>query len=144
MAVSLILSSVLTAGYFYQNNEEKVALRQIFTWDCEHPVYMPETIMIYCGDGGAYISKITWDTWNSDGAFGSGEYFRNLCHPDCAAGQMAHAQVNVKLDNLTRRKGKYYLRTLDMRSATGKDFPWGESGVFTWDVMEFAIQMDEQ
>ena len=144
LALALVLSTALLAEFYFQNKEEKIQSHQVLTWDCEYPVSKPETIMIYCGDGGAYISKIKWDTWNSGGASGSGVYFRNLCNPDCADGKIVHAPVNVRLDNLTPRKGKYYLRTLDMRSATGKDFPWGESGVFTWDVMEFAIQMDEQ
>jgi hypothetical protein len=29
-----------------------------------------------------------------------------------------------------------------MSSQSGKDFPWGESGTFHWDVMEFAEQMN--
>jgi hypothetical protein len=29
-----------------------------------------------------------------------------------------------------------------MSSVSGKDFPWGESGIFEWDVMEFAEHMN--
>jgi hypothetical protein len=99
--------------------------------------------MIYCGDGGAYMSKIHWTKWDQDGAEGTGEYYRNLCEPDCADGKIVHEPVNVSLRNLTPRKGKFYLRTLNMRSVSGKDFLWGESGGFKWDVMEFAEQMSE-
>jgi hypothetical protein len=95
--------------------------------------------MIYCGDGGAYISKIHWTSWSQEGARGTGVYYRNLCEPNCADGKIVHAPVNVSLSNLTHRKGKFYLRTLDMSSVSGKDFTWGESGVFEWDVMEYAV-----
>jgi hypothetical protein len=46
------------------------------------------------------------------------------------------------LSDLTPRKGKFYLRTLDICSMKGKDFPWGESSRLKWDVMEFADQMN--
>jgi hypothetical protein len=111
---------------------------EVLTWDCEFPAYKPETIMIYCGDGGAYIAKITWNSWSQDEATGTGEYYKNLCKPDCADGQIVHAPVNISLTDLTPRKGKFYLRTLDMSSVSGKDFPWGESAEFVWDIMEFA------
>jgi hypothetical protein len=114
---------------------------QVLTWDCEYPEYKPESIMIYCGDGGAYIDKITWKTWNHDGAQGTGQYFKNLCEPDCADGKIVHAPVDVRLSHLTPHKGKFYLRTLDIRSVSGKDFPWGEARVFEWDVMEFAERL---
>ena len=141
-AGAVFLSAALAAGYFFQNREADIKPNQVLTWDCEIPTYKPETIMIYCADGGAYISRITWNAWSKDGAAGTGEYYRNLCEPDCADGKIVHASVHVRLSNLTPRKGKYYLRTLDMTSTSGKDFPWGESGVFNWDVMEFAEQMN--
>jgi len=115
---------------------------KIQTWDCEYPAYKPETIMIYCGDGGAYVNKIHWNSWGKNGASGAGEYYRNLCEPDCADGKFVHAAVSVVLSGLTQRKGKFYLRTLDISSATGKNFPWGDAGIFHWDVMEFAEQMN--
>jgi hypothetical protein len=97
--------------------------------------------MIYCGDGGAYIDNITWTSWSQEAATGKGEYYKNLCEPECADGKIVHARVNVLLSDLTHQKEKFYFRTLDIRSATGKDFPWGESGVFVWDVMDFSEHM---
>ena len=141
-ASAVFLSAALAAGYLIHNAKPEIKPSQVLTWDCEYPEYKPKSIMIFCGDGGAYIDKITWTTWNQDGAQGTGEYFKNLCDPDCADGKIVHAPVNVRLSELTPRKGKYYLRTLDMSSVSGKDFPWGEARVFEWDVMDFAEQMN--
>ena len=142
-ASAVFLSAALAASFLLLH---KPALKpfEVLTWDCEFPAYKPETIMIYCGDGGAYISKISWKTWGQDGATGTGEYYKNLCDPDCADGEIVHAPVSVSLGDLTLRKGKFYLRTMDMRATTGKDFPWGEPGVFIWDVMEFGEMMEEK
>ena len=137
-ASAVFLSAALAAGFFTHNAKPELKPSEVLTWDCEIPTYEPDSITIYCGDGGAYISKITWNTWSKDGATGIGEYYRNLCEPDCADGKIVHAPVSVRLSKLTLRKGKFYLRNLDMSSATGKDFPWGETGVLNWDVMEFS------
>ena len=148
-AGAVLLCTALAEIFFISGNSSetkekplKLNPTQVLTWDCECPEYKPETIMIYCGDGGAYIDKITWNAWSQDGASGTGEYFRNLCEPDCADGKIVHAPVNIRISDLTLRKGKFYLRTLDMTTLKGKDFHWGESGVFEWDVMEFAENMD--
>ena len=140
-AGAVFLSTALVATLFI-NQKPHLKPSQILTWDCEYPEYKPETIMIYCGDGGAYISKIHWINWNHEGAEGTGEYYRNLCEPDCADGKIVHAPVEVSLSELTPRNGKFYLRTLDMSSVSGKDFSWGELGGFKWDVMDFAEKMN--
>lgn len=141
---TLFFTSLLFHNTSTQKHGQPLHLKpsEVLTWDCEYPEYKPETVMIYCGDGGAYINKINWTSWGQDGATGAGEYYKNLCEPDCADGKMVHAPVKVTLSDLTPRKEKYYLRTLVMSSVSGKDFPWGESGVFEWDVMEFAEQMN--
>ena len=68
-----------------------------------------------------------------------GIFSENLCEPSCAEGQRVEAPVNLLLTNLTEQNGKYYLRTLDISTADGKDFPWGRADSFQWDVMEFEF-----
>lgn len=114
----------------------------IYTWDCEFPEHKPKSIMIMCGDGGIFIDKINWNTWSSTGAKGTGTWGENLCEPSCAEGKYVNAPVNVELSDLSARKGKYYLRTLDISTQDGKDFPWGRSNGYHWDVMEFAEMMN--
>jgi hypothetical protein len=140
LAASAVFLSTALAATLFINQQPQIKPSQVLTWDCEYPEYKPKTIMIYCGDGGAYIAKINWTSWSQDGGTGTGEYYKNLCEPNCADGKIVHAPVKVSLSDLTPRKGKFYLRTLDMSSVSGKDFPWGESEIFKWDVMEFAEQ----
>ena len=118
------------------------AAKDIYTWDCEYPTQKPTSIMIMCGDGGIFIEKIKWSKWSAAGASGTGTWGENLCDPDCADGEVVNAPVNVELSNLSARKGKYYLRTLDISTQDGKDFPWGRANGFQWDVMEFAEMMN--
>lgn len=111
---------------------------QVLTWNCEIPEHKPESIVITCADGGIYLEKIKWNTWSEEGANGVGIYSENLCEPSCAEGERVEALVNLLLTNLTEQNGKYYLRTLDITTSDGKDFPWGRANSFQWDVMEFA------
>ena len=115
---------------------------KVLTWNCELEEHKPELIFLTCADGGLYVEKIKWSTWTKDGATGSGIFSENLCEPSCAEGQRVEAPVNVVLSNLTEQNGKYYLRTLDISTINGKDFPWGRANGFEWDVMEFAEMMD--
>lgn len=137
-AASAVFLSTAFAASFLLLDKPALKPSEVLTWDCEFPVYKPETIMIYCGDGGAYIDKINWTSWRQTGAVGTGEYYRNLCESDCADGQIVHYPVNILLTDLTPRRGKFYLRTLDTSPVNRKDFPWGESGLFKWDVMDFS------
>jgi hypothetical protein len=115
---------------------------QVLTWNCEIPENKPEIILITCADGGIYVEKIKWSTWSKEGAGGSGIFSENLCEPSCADGKRLTAPVNLALSNLTELNDKYYLRTLDITTTDGKDFPWGKAGSFQWDVMDFAQPQD--
>jgi hypothetical protein len=67
-----------------------------------------------------------------------------LCEPNCAEGKRVFAPVKLTLSSLTEQNGEYYLRTLDITTSDGKDFPWGRTDGFQWDVMEFAEMMNGQ
>jgi hypothetical protein len=115
---------------------------KVLTWNCEIETHKPELIFFTCADGGLYVEKIKWSTWSKEGATGSGVFSENLCEPSCAEGQRVEAPVNLLLTNLTEQNGKYYLRTLDISTTDGKDFPWGRVNEFEWDVMEFKEMID--
>jgi len=114
----------------------------INTWDCEYSEHKPKAITLTCADGGLYLDEITWTSWNKTGATGTGTFYENLCEPSCAEGEQVSAPVKITLTDLSPRKGKNYLRTLDITTKDGKDFPWGRANRLQWDVMEFAEMMD--
>jgi hypothetical protein len=120
----------------------KVKATEVLTWDCEYPEYKPKAITFTCADGGLYVDKIQWDSWSQKGATGTAIFYENLCEPSCAEGKQVSEEVKIKLSNLTPRKGKFYLRTLDIETVTGKDFTWGRAGTYQWDVMEFIEHMN--
>ena len=140
-AGAVFLSAALAVTYF-QVKEPAVKATEVLTWDCELPEYKPEAITLTCASGGLYIDKIQWDTWSQKGATGTAIFYQNLCEPSCAEGQLVSEEVNIKLSDLTPRKGKFYLRTLDIETVTGKDFTWGRAGTYQWDVMEFIERMN--
>jgi hypothetical protein len=140
-AGAVFLSAALAASFLLL---QKPALEpsEVLTWDCEYPEYKPDVITLTCADGGLYVDKIQWTSWSQNSATGTGIFYENLCEPSCAEGKHVSQEVNIKLSDLTPRKGKFYLRTLDIETATGKDFTWGRAGTYQWDVMEFVETMD--
>jgi hypothetical protein len=139
-AGAVFLSAALAVSYF-QVAEPTVKATEVLTWDCELPEYKPKAITLTCASGGFYVDQITWNTWSEEGATGSGIFHENLCNPSCAEGESVSEAVNVTLTELTPRKEKFYLRTLDIKTVSGKDFTWGRAGTHQWDVMEFAEMM---
>ena len=136
-AGAVFLSAALAVSYF-QVKEPAVKATDVLTWDCELPEYKPKAITLTCASGGYYVDEITWNTWTKEGATGSGIFHENLCDPSCAEGESVSEAVKLTLTELTPRKGKLYLRTLDIKTVSGKDFTWGRAGTYQWDVMEFA------
>ena len=114
----------------------------VLTWDCEIPVQKPDTITLTCADGGWMVHSITWTTWGIEGAEGAGIFREKLCDPSCAEGDIAQEKVKVELSDLAERGGQFYLRTLDIRTASGKDFISGRSNGLEWDVMDFIEVMN--
>ncbi len=110
----------------------------VLTWNCEIPEYKPESITLTCADGGWMVHSITWTQWGVDGAEGTGVFREKLCDPSCAEGDIEQEKVKVELSDLAEREGEFYLRTLDISTASGKDFISGRSNGLKWNVMEFA------
>ena len=88
------------------------------------------------------VHSINWTQWGADGAEGTGVFREKLCDPSCAEGHIAQEKVKVELSDLAERKGEFYLRTLDISTASGKDFISGRANGLEWDVMEFIEVMD--
>lgn len=145
VAGAVFLSAALATNYLVKQTNEQPAIKvnpsEVLTWDCESSEYKPQAITLTCADAGLYVDKIQWSSWSQLDATGTGIFYENLCEPSCADGQLVSEAVNVELSNLTLRKGKYYLRTLDIETVSGKDFTWGRAKSIKWDVMEFIEYM---
>ena len=146
VASAVFLSAALATNLLLDEPDTKQAIKvkptEVLTWDCEYPEYKPKAITFTCADGGLYVDKIQWDSWSQKGATGTAIFYENLCEPSCAEGKQVSEEVKIKLSNITPRKGKFYLRTLDIETVTGKDFTWGRAGTYQWDVMEFIEHMN--
>ena len=139
----VFLSAALAVVFLNGSTPEaSITPEQVLTWNCELEEHKPELIFLTCADGGLYVEKIKWSAWSKEGAIGIGVFSENLCEPSCAEGQRVQARVNLSLTNLTEQNGKFYLRSLDISTSDGKDFPWGKAGSLQWDVMEFAEMME--
>jgi hypothetical protein len=60
----------------------------------------PTTIVLTCADGGIRIEDITWRSWNSSEASGSGLLIENTCEPDCASGNYNKQSAKVILGSV--------------------------------------------
>jgi hypothetical protein len=58
----------------------------------------PGSIMLACGDGNFYLTRIAWTRWGMRQALGIGVGHQNDCVPDCASGHFHTYRVAVKLD----------------------------------------------
>lgn len=125
------------------SSAEKNLPTEVYTWDCEYPEQKPEAITLTCADGGQYVDDITWDTWSSSGAQGTGVYHVNDCDPNCAEGNFLSAPVTIQLSDLSTYRGKNYLRTMTFETTGGENLPNSGQSFYQWDVMEFAEMMAE-
>lgn len=155
-ASAVFLSAALAVNFFSTETPAPIATAtptpvaipttlkdsDVLTWNCEIPEYKPETILLTCADGGWMVHSISWSKWGINGAEGTGIFREKLCEPSCAEGDIAEEKVKVKLSDLVEREREFYLRTLDISTASGKDFISGRANGLEWDVMEFVDAME--
>jgi hypothetical protein len=65
--------------------------------NCGQEQFKPKKIVVACGEGGIWLSKLKWSSWNGSQASASGSYNANDCTPDCAAGHVHSYPVKVML-----------------------------------------------
>ena len=119
---AVFLSAALVASYF-QSQEPAIKATEVLTWDCNSLVYQPESITVTCADGGELIHSITWTTWTSKNASGTGIYSINLCNPNCAEGQRLEEPVEVALSNAEQDSKKIVYKTLIFTTLSGQNLP---------------------
>ena len=113
----------------------------VWTYECEFPVQRPTEIMLTCADGGMIVTDISWETWTTSHATGTGTYSQNMCIPDCAEGTRIDVPVSIKLSEPFWHKGRNVLKTLDIEAIYNGELPSGDKNM-TWNTAEFAIRMN--
>ena len=73
--------------------------------DCTNPPPQtlevePSTITLACADDGIGAQDLTWTTWTSTGASGSGTVWENDCTPDCASGTFHDFPATIALSDV--------------------------------------------
>jgi hypothetical protein len=73
----------------------------------------PRDYTLACADGGIWLSGLTWLSWTSTGALGSGTFGQNNCVPDCAQGKPVYFSAQVRLsDGVTGSGGLRFFGSL--------------------------------
>jgi hypothetical protein len=68
-----------------------------FTAPHSKPQAKPASIIVSCGDGGFYFTKLHWTAWKTPTAAGTGLANANDCAPNCAAGHFHAYPARVTL-----------------------------------------------
>jgi hypothetical protein len=123
-------------------NPKKLPASNIWTYNCEIPVQLPESFYLTCADGGWYVYNIKWQSWGKKEAKATAMYSENVCEPNCAEGYRVEAPVTLTLSISAKPGKKIYLTDLVMTASTEKNFSSGARSL-TWDLGEFAKMMDE-
>jgi hypothetical protein len=68
-------------------------------------MFKPTIFTLECGDGNTVIRNITWSSWTSKSAKGSGNFWVNLCKPSCVYGKFVRDGVVTILLGKVRDSG---------------------------------------
>jgi hypothetical protein len=72
---------------------------KVYVTNCTHADFKPRTIIMACGDGGAFVENMSWSKWTATGASGNGKYGYMTCNPNCVAGGIKTVAAHVALSN---------------------------------------------
>jgi hypothetical protein len=122
-------------------NPNNLPASNIWTYNCEIPVQLPESFLLTCGDGGWYVYNIKWQSWGEKEAKATAIYSENVCEPNCAEGYRVEAPVELAISTSAKSGKKIYLTDLVMTASTEKTFNSGDRSL-TCDLGEFAKMMD--
>ena len=123
-------------------NPKNLPAGNIWTYNCEIPVQLPESFYLTCADGGWYVYNIKWQSWGKTEAKATAMYSEKICEPDCADGYRVEAPVTLTISTLAKPGNKIYLTNLVMEASTEKSFQGGNR-LLTWDLGEFAKMMGD-
>ena len=124
-------------------NPKNLPAGNIWTYNCEIPVQLPESFYLTCADGGWYVYNIKWQSWDETEATATAMYSENICEPNCAEGYRVEAPVTLTVNTTAKPGKRIYLTNLVMEASTEENFADGNRSL-TWDLGEFAKMMDSE
>ena len=125
------------------SNPNNLSAGNIWTYNCEIPVQLPESFYLTCADGGWYVHNIKWQSWGETEAQATAMYSENICEPNCADGYRVEAPVTLTVTTNAKPGKKIYLTNLVMEASTEKNFADGNRSL-SWDLGEFAKMMNSE
>jgi hypothetical protein len=94
----------------------------------------PKEIILACGDGNTFVSKIKWNKWNSNTATGTGTLRWNTCLPQtCAGGIVQKYKAKITLGGLASAPGE-----TDVFSEMTLTFTQGGPGMVDQGIYELS------
>lgn len=75
-------------------------LHVFFPKDCQHNAYKPKSIVVTCADANFLVKRISWKSYGSKTAHGTGTASVNTCDPSCVAGKFKSYPVRVALSRV--------------------------------------------
>ena len=76
----------------------------------------PVELVLYCADAGQILNQITWSSWTSTEAKGSGIPTANDYEPSCAEGSDVISKVEIRLFKpITSDSGKIVFSQIEMQ-----------------------------
>ncbi len=97
------IAAVLTGGAAIAAVAPAHAIPVPVLQNCSHgpAAVRPSRVTLFCGDGGAWVQDIDWQSWGTVGAVGTGVLWTNTCTPICASGNYTQEPATIRLGGLT-------------------------------------------
>jgi hypothetical protein len=99
VAVVLLMTLVVTVPAW---SAAATRRRETSVPNCHHLQVRPRSIVFACADGGFYVRRLTWSSWDRDRAVGRGVFHQNSCRPSCAEGTFHVATGTIHLSHRIR------------------------------------------
>lgn len=95
------------------------------------PQVRPASIVVACGDGNFFLTRLKWSSWNATAAAGLATGHQNDCKPYCAAGHFHLYLVSVHLSRPENcRNGRREFTRFTFRFVSSKPPHVARGGTF--------------
>jgi hypothetical protein len=76
--------------------------------DADQQAKRPHKMVLACGDGGLWASRLRWERWGGRRAVARGQIFVKTCDPDCATGGVSKHRGKVALSRPVHCGGHHF------------------------------------